>query len=1024
MNSNLLFIAPDVLQVEILKINHEKKLLICFILDGPEKYCIVRYDVKPDNHIFSPSVEQFWEGAKLNLINSFKDEHGFLIPTYIILEPDYLIDASVISECFQDYLISPLHFLRNRFETMENRSYLLLGNLANFFLDELVFADDIDKVSFDEVFFKSFKQSPFEYTSCEDINSENDFRVFMKKARQLFENIKRVVRDDFINIGIDVNHCTLEPSFFSVKYGFQGRLDLLHIHPSSKDAKIIELKSGKLPYPANNPSKITLNHKVQTFVYRLMIDTVFGEDKSYVEAAILYAAANTPKENIRMASIDGDLEKSILNLRNLIIINEHNIMSGELSSVESIIKSIFLQLNTENRLPKFYINKIKLFESVISQTTEIEMLYFSRFTQFISRELYLHKTGNVDYETPTGIASLWNSSFNERADALNVIYNLTIHEINDSANDMTIVFSRPQNNHINGDEKDNEVVNFRDGDICIVYPRNDVRDTVLNKQILKGSVAKITAEKVEVRFRYKQKNRNYFENNQLWAVEHDSLDSSINNMYKILFEFISSPKQKRDLLLGIKQHNSSDTTNECIKPTKTADNTVKSINEHANIVSEKNTYPKNIISQAINAEDYFLIVGPPGTGKTSIFARRLIEEYYKMPDINIMVIAYTNRAVDELCDAINAAFGYYNGECDKYIRVGSQFSCDEAYQHRLLQSVSEEAADRDSLRKEINKTRIFISTLASIIGKMELFSIKTFQVAIIDEASQILEPQIIGLLPRFNKFIMIGDHNQLTTIVLQTAEDSKIKETQLQEIGITDCRESLFERLLRRCETQGSTHSFAQLTHQGRMHNDIAAFPSTQFYFNNLFSVLDWQTEKWKLEYNNENIYDQYVATKRTALFSTEKIEQQKTSNKINLIEAQIIVQLVKSIQRVYNDNGIIYESSNIGIIAPYRNQIALIKHNLSEAKISDVDNIMIDTVERFQGSQRDIIIVSFCINQPKQFKYLINTNHDETVDRKLNVALTRARQQLFLVGNTQILIEHPIYKSLVDFYRDKTVIL
>lgn len=996
---------PEIIQVQLLKIDHDKKLLICFVNNEDDKNCIVRYDISPDNNIFTPSVEQFWEGAKLNLVNSYKDQNGFLIPTYIILEPDYLIDASAIAECFQDYLISPIHYFRNRFEKMENRSYLLLGNLANFFLDELVFAEEVDNVSFENIFLKSFKQSPFEYTSCEDIRSESDFRSFMNRAQQLFNNIKRVVRYDFPKMGININFCTLEPSFFSVKYGFQGRLDLLYTNPITNDTRIIELKSGRLPYPAFNTSKITLNHKVQTYVYRLMIDSVFYDKRAKVEASILYASGNNPGENIRKANIDGDLEKSILNLRNLIIINEHKIITGELESVESMSKSMLREIETENPVPVFYQHKINRFQNVLTQSSDIERIYFYRFIQFVSRELYHQKTGDMDYETPTGMASLWNSSFDERAEALNVLYDLSILNIDDSANDMTIIFSRPQPTREDENLSGNNIVNFREGDICIVYPREDVNDTVLNKQILKGTIVRITPEKVEVRFRYKQKNRHYFENNQFWAIEHDSLDSSLNSMYKSLFEFISSSKQKRELLLGIKQPKCS---------------AIKQENSDINDIS----YPENIINQALNAEDYFLIVGPPGTGKTSIFARRLIEEYYKKPDVNIMVIAYTNRAVDELCGAINAAFGYSDGDCDKYIRVGSELSCDSAYQHRLLQRVSEKAADRDSLRKEINDTRIFISTLASITGKMELFSLKQFQIAIIDEASQILEPQIIGLLPLFDKFIMIGDHNQLATIVLQEEEKSRINETQLQEIGITDCRESFFERLLRRCKSQGWTHSFTQLTHQGRMHNEIAAFPSTYFYSENLFPALDWQTGEWRLSNVNGNFYDKYIATKRTILFSTERKEINNISNKINQSEAEIIAELIESIQRVYNDNNITYDSSKIGIIAPYRNQIALIRHKLSSAGIIDYENIMIDTVERFQGSQRDIIIVSFCINQPGQFRYLCNLNHDGTVDRKLNVALTRARQQLFLVGNAQLLLKHPIYESLVNFYSYKTVVL
>jgi len=325
-------------------------------------------------------------------------------------------------------------------------------------------------------------------------------------------------------------------------------------------------------------------------------------------------------------------------------------------------------------------------------------------------------------------------------------------------------------------------------------------------------------------------------------------------------------------------------------------------------------------------------------------------------------------------------------------------------------------------RHEIERSRIYISTLASINGRMELFNLKHFHVAIIDEASQILEPQIIGLLPRFDRFIMIGDHNQLSTIVLQDSQFSGINEPALREAGFIDCRDSLFERLLRRCKAKGWHHAYAQLTHQGRMHNDIAAFPATSFYSDKLFPALDWQSEDWTLHSPSDNIFDCWIATKRTAFFSTEKIYGSPISDKINEAEADLIITLLASIRNVYEANGKIFDTGSIGIIAPYRNQIALIKYKLSLTDIPHREKIMIDTVERYQGSQRDVILISFCANKPYQMNFLCNLNHDGTVDRKLNVAITRARRQLFLVGNATILRESPIYADLLDFYRQKEI--
>lgn len=1015
-SSNNLYLS---IKVKLISVINDKKLLLCSDYNNPESKIYVSYydDKLSDNQ--TNYVKQFWHGATINLIDCTTDSEGILFPTFIVLEPDYLIDASSIAECFQSYLISPLHFFRNRFFQIDNSASILLGNLANFFLDELIYSANSENITFKDVFYKSFIQSPIEYTTCVDIREDGDFRNFMSRAYVIFENIKRVINNDLESKDIDADFCTLEPSFFSAKYGFQGRLDLLELKPHNNNkqtAHIIELKSGRLPYPESDVHKISLNHLAQTYIYHLLIESVFEKQNIETKAYILYAASTISGTNIRNAGINERFIKYILNIRNTIIINEHHIINEGPAFIHALFKTMISQAEGSTNLPPFYIGKINYLSNCLRASSSTELTYFYRFTQFVSQEMYHSKIGDVDSDSPIGMAALWNSSFQERANSLDVVYNLTISSQHFSKSNMTIVFQRDTDSNNN-----NEIINFRDGDICIVYPRENNTDNVLNKQILKGNIVRITKEKITVRFRHKQRNLHYFQNNNLWAIEHDSLDSSFNQMYKSLFAFISATSKKKNLLLGIEPPNYKE------YETKLQQN---------NISIRHNKHTEAIVQKALHADDYFLIIGPPGTGKTSIVARRIIEEYYKNPDTNILVLAYTNRAVDELCDAISMAVCKDDNPLDHFIRIGSELSCEEKYRPTLLQNVSENFSNRESLKSKIINTRIFVSTISSLAGKMEIFSLKKFDVAIIDEASQVLEPQIIGILPNFQKFILIGDHNQLSTIVLQSEDSSKIKEASLRKIGITNCRISFFERLLNRCISQGWTNSYAQLSHQGRMHDDIAKFPASKFYKGNLFIANNWQTSDWQLTTSYDSILHQIVTNHRNALISTTPTavdsNYYNTNNhdgimksyKTNHDEAEIVVALINAIKQVYSENNMPFTPSSIGIIAPYRNQIALIRHKIQESNLDDFENIMIDTVERFQGSQREIIIISLCINDVVQFKYLCNLNEDGTVDRKLNVALTRSRNQLFIVGNSHLMQQNPIYNSLLEAYKGKTFYL
>lgn len=139
-------------------------------------------------------------------------------------------------------------------------------------------------------------------------------------------------------------------------------------------------------------------------------------------------------------------------------------------------------------------------------------------------------------------------------------------------------------------------------------------------------------------------------------------------------------------------------------------------------------------------------------------------------------------------------------------------------------------------------------------------------------------------------------------------------------------------------------------------------------------------------------------------------------SEKVNTEEARIVAQLLKTIHTL---SGTSFDpSKTIGVIVPYRNQIAMIRQEINRLDIPSLIPISIDTVERYQGSQRDIIIYSFTVQNRYQLDFLTSNcfvEDGKVIDRKLNVALTRARKQLIITGNEAILHQNALFKDLID---------
>lgn len=955
------------------------------------KVCYSR-DLQHDDFDWTYLRDLFYANAQLNLVHPREDD-GIVYPELIIFEPDYLVNISTIAHCFTAYADSPYVDLIKKLEPSAISEPIVLGNLAGQLLDE-----SIHQMPSTHTYSQSVKD--FFKSNAISLLSAQVGAQFHQDAQQQQRHIAKAIHETLPQAvsNFDARSGIVEPSFFSEMLGLQGRMDYLQLDYSV----LMEQKSGKgaFPYDHFMKPRQTEEHYVQMLLYMTIIRYNFREayerNGHKIDAFLLYSKY---EDSLLALGFAPELIFKAIKIRNELACNEMRLAQPDgykildtLTPDALNLKHIANKLWTDYQRPQ-----IARVLDPIHQASDLEKAYYFRFLTFISNEHVLSKLGNKVKES-SGFAATWHDSLEEKRQAGNIYNGLTLLS---PSKDTTGRIEQVELGF--AEDEDNDMSNFRVGDIVILYPYTagkepDVRQTIVHR----CSIDTIGTDKIRLTLRSPQTDNRVFmaHMERPWAIEHDFMESSYSSLYKGMQAFLSAPKERRDLLL-----------------LQRAPQTDESL-------SLKGDYGSfNELSLRVKqARDLFLIIGPPGTGKTSYGLLNTVKEELLEPDASVLLLSYTNQAVGEICSKLAE-------EGIDFIRIGGSTSRADAYRSHLLSTRVEESPNLASLRDMLCQTRVYVGTTTALNANISLFQLKQFSLAVIDEASQILEPHLIGLLsahhagqPAIRKFVMIGDHKQLPAVVQQTEDVSRVEDALLNAIHLTNCRLSLFERLLRQyARDERVTY---MLRKQGRMHHDIAIFPNIAFYNHQLEEVpLPHQTGLLPERGNGENGIADLLQTRRIAFIDTER-PQDAISDKVNPVEAEMIAATVVKIYEIEKPRGFDV-AKTVGVIVPYRNQIATIRKAIDGYGIPLLRDITIDTVERYQGSQRQYIVYGFTVQKYYQLKFLTdNVFEDEIdgclVDRKLNVAMTRAEEHLIMFGNAALLSNIITFKRLIDFVRSK----
>jgi len=466
-----------------------------------------------------------------------------------------------------------------------------------------------------------------------------------------------------------------------------------------------------------------------------------------------------------------------------------------------------------------------------------------------------------------------------------------------------------------------------------------------------------------------------------------------------------------------------------------------------------NRTQEDAVNKVLQAKDVAIVHGPPGTGKTTTLVEAIYETLRR--ENQVLVCAQSNMAVDWISEklvdrGINVlrignptrvndkmlSFTYerrFEAHPDyellwairKAIRDlrGHRKRGDDKY-HQKLERLKERATE---LEIRINaqlfgEARVIASTLVGSANR--LLDGQKFGTLFIDEAAQALEAACWIPIRRVSRVILAGDHCQLPPTVKSFAA---------MKAGLG---KTLMERIV-----DNHPETVTLLKMQYRMNEEIMRFSSDWFYGNQVESapevkyrsILDldipmtwvdtsvFQTENLELrteryDYTQgENQLEQSNHTSQFSLLTSHLFREEfvgESFGRINKAEAELTLMVLEQYFQKIGKQRILDERLDVGIISPYRAQVQYLRRLLKKREFFKPYRslISVNTVDGFQGQERDIILISLVrANDEGQIGFLRDL-------RRMNVAITRARMKLIILGDASTMTRHPFYKRLYDY--------